>query len=746
MLLPVFDDEDGASVRRWPWVCLALAALWVGTRAATLAGLVLAPERWGLLPDAVALPGLLSYAVLHVHTTHLAVSLALLLLAAVPLECRWGSLFTAALWLLLVPLCGAVYALTTNGSDRPLVGPSAALAGIAAASIVRFFRGGLPFELAWPRGGRRIAVPALVVAAVWFVGEVVLDVLSDVAGPTRGLHYGAHAAAAVVGVACALGIRRTGLEERWLRPGRSAARDAGVALALERARAAREEGHADEAFDLLTGASTGSPREPRLVAALWELACASGRRDEVRPAALRFVGEAWQRGDREAAGAVWRAVVDEEPGAPLDLRLRLGLAPALHEAGHRQAAARTLHGALGDGRPLTPGAALRIADLARRIHPPTGIEAARRALAVDGLDETKRARIAALIESLATEPANLEELDLEAAPTSPPEQTALELEAEPGEAAPDLAGPRSGPAPGAARLEPDGAPEDPNALALDPGAEAEDSLELAADGSLAPAAEETPFGTVDLDLASEPGTPETNEPPPEPRPAPPLASAGPPPPPAAAAGPGAPAAARPLPALDPDAESPGGAAEAEQGPIALGDPDPDDLNLDDLDLEALGDLESLIEPADLAGPPEPRFAAAKVIEAVPRALRQGVLEVAAEGGGSSRLPLARVEAVSVVGVRDLGPEPVILIDLLFNWTAEDGGPIKIARLRSDRFDPAALARAGSPLDAVRALATALLECSGGRALPDTEAARGRPFAIHDTLAGYEREVLLVGSD
>jgi len=70
--------------------------------------------------------------------------------------------------------------------------------------------------------------------------------------------------------------------------------------------------------------------------------------------------------------------------------------------------------------------------------------------------------------------------------------------------------------------------------------------------------------------------------------------------------------------------------------------------------------------------------------------------------------------------------------------------LRAVRLRSDRFD----ARALSPgfdrsSDALRDFALKLLERCEAVPLPDPEAISGRPFAVYESLASYEREVLQV---
>jgi hypothetical protein len=69
----------------------------------------------------------------------------------------------------------------------------------------------------------------------------------------------------------------------------------------------------------------------------------------------------------------------------------------------------------------------------------------------------------------------------------------------------------------------------------------------------------------------------------------------------------------------------------------------------------------------------------------------------------------------------------------------------LIRLRSTGFDPRALAAGVTdPTDALRAFVGRILEDAAAIALPDPDAARGRPFRVFEDLASYEREVLRVG--
>lgn len=139
-----------------------------------------------------------------------------------------------------------------------------------------------------------------------------------------------------------------------------------------------------------------------------------------------------------------------------------------------------------------------------------------------------------------------------------------------------------------------------------------------------------------------------------------------------------------------------------------------------------------------------RFSDAKRVDAVPVAWEPGRVQLARGGGSEIWLELSRVQAVAAAAVRGLAARPVIVIDLLLNWNELDERPLQLLRWRSDRFDPTGLRpQLGTGLDAFRGLLDALLRESGGSALPDDAAARGRPFRIYDSLSAYEREALLI---
>ena len=416
----VASFEDGSRPPRWPWISTALAGLWLGVFAVGLDRFAIPASDFGLRPDAFGFPGALTFFALHASEVHLAVALALLALTGPVLEARWGHLLFAAFLLIAIAGGAAATLLLSPPTTRPLVGASAALAALVAAATVRFRRG-VPFRIGF---GRRFSfdlwLPAFALPIAWLGGAILVRAADAGAAATAGMDVRVQLGLALGGATLAGLIGWTGLEERWLRRRERAARGRLVESRIERARSESEAGRPDVAYEMLEAALEAFP-DPRIVAALIEVANACGRRGDALTRCARAVKDAWHAGHRDLAVSLWTPLVRIDPDLHLDMRLRLALAPILKAAGLSREAALTLRGELrGKSGEVTPGTALRIADAARGVHPPTAIEAARLALANKGLDAAKRARIEALIEALEADPRLLVAADLDAAPKKTP--------------------------------------------------------------------------------------------------------------------------------------------------------------------------------------------------------------------------------------------------------------------------------------------------------------------------------------
>jgi membrane associated rhomboid family serine protease len=129
--------------------------------------------------------------------------------------------------------------------------------------------------------------------------------------------------------------------------------------------------------------------------------------------------------------------------------------------------------------------------------------------------------------------------------------------------------------------------------------------------------------------------------------------------------------------------------------------------------------------------------------ALPLALDSEGIQLEVAGGEKKRVRYDRIGALAVAAIEGLSERPVIVVDLVLNWSAPASEPLQVIRLRSDRFDPRRLAPGDEPATALRALLARLLRLSGATPLPDLQSVQGVPFAGFRSLAAYQRDVLLV---
>ena len=201
----------------------------------------------------------------------------------------------------------------------------------------------------------------------------------------------------------------------------------------------------------------------------------------------------------------------------------------------------------------------------------------------------------------------------------------------------------------------------------------------------------------------------------------------------------------PVPVTDP---------ESELLEIVASDPDPDPGAESERAPEAQPGAERITAEAADAEPTKPEAieieTASRTLEAifaVPTEFDAEGLCIAVSNGATKRVRYDRIAAISVVAVSNLGPKPVILVDLILNWMGLADEPLRIIRLRGDRFDPRRLApEHAAPVDALRAIIERLLRESDATPLPDLQSAKGLPFAGFDDLTSYHRGVLMVDAE
>jgi len=644
----------------------------------------LPPWRYGVV-DADSPPRRwITHVGVHPGTAALAVALAGLLLLGAALEDVWGHALFAGFCGLAAVAGGAGYGLLHGDLQTPWVGAGGLAVALAGAYLVQGLR--------WPAqllGAIRmpawLVVPGLVLADLVVARGV--DPLSPASWSRApwavyGLLLG-------LGALVALSLRLLGVEEKLRRRDEQAAELVSNPV-LDRAFAAHEAGHSQEAFDLLVRERERRPRDRDLALALWTVSHGCGREAEAASALAAVIRAELQARRSHEAVEHWKELLPLLDRVRVEPALLVRMGETLLDEGEASLALEALGRAVDAGPAFTSALALRVVRVARDLDPGLTGRAAARALDDPSLAGPQREELEGL------------SADVRSGMTGPAGGPVLEAPARPAKAAPSR--------PPVER--PSSAPEGPDPAALsadalvadddhapadmerwnDPGLVEDLSAELPDDPSpiaaSQPADDPMSYGAVDLSEDGEGDDPETTAPlsPSE------AAVASPPEGPAAA-----PAAA------------PGGPLE------------------EDVDELALGDSRVL-----------------KLLHGAPLALEEGSLKLDVEGRGKTRLPLARLEAVGVAAVSGLAERPVLLVDLVLNWMSLADEPLKVIRLRSDRFDPRRVVPdAGSAVEALRSLLAHLLDASDATPLPDPDAARGRPFASYPELERYQREVLRV---
>lgn len=474
---------------------------------------------------------------------------------------------------------------------------------------------------------------------------------------------------------------------------------------IKQAQEAQRSGNAAEAFRLLEAQVAAHSDDVKLVSAFWGAALAEERVADAVPVMRRLIRRQAGAGKLGRAAELWQELAAGAPQALLDPGTLVRIAPALLEDGQAEAAARALRQAVDErNEGLSPGLAVRVAETARDLAPDVALAAARRALDAPDLHETKRARVAELVGQLEEAVAREAAAAAEAAKREKQD-----------------AGPRAARAKPAdvAKLDAEGLADEIAALSPSPpephtdpsverfvslGEDEGEELELAAPSSGVPdtsSANEHFVGLSEDETEIPAGAIAPLDVVPPRLPAP-----------------------EPAPALELDPEA---------GSLVAGEPEPVDVPG-----AAVDDALDALAPAT-------RFAGVKVMEGAPRAFDDEGLVLITPDERRGRVEYAKVQAIAVAEVAGLAVHPVVLVDLLLNWSAEGDTSLRLVRLRSDGFDPRALMPdAEDPTAAFRATLGELLERTGAVPLPDPDAALGLCTPHFDSLAAYQREVLQVG--
>lgn len=197
---------------------------------------------------------------MHGGWLHLIGNMWFLWLAGFMLEDSWGRIIYSIFYLAAGAAALQIFAFTEPGSLTPVLGASGAVAGLMGAFLVRFPT--MKLHMRWfiglrslTRGGYEFKAPAYAMLPLWLLGEFFYG---QMAGSSDGVAHWAHVGGFAFGVAVALLIRFTGLEQKAseaIATKTTWTNDAEITNATE----LLEKGQLDEAENLLKPYYEGRP-------------------------------------------------------------------------------------------------------------------------------------------------------------------------------------------------------------------------------------------------------------------------------------------------------------------------------------------------------------------------------------------------------------------------------------------------------------------------------------------------------
>ncbi|MBJ18724.1 MAG: hypothetical protein CL933_04795 [Deltaproteobacteria bacterium] len=679
-----------------------------------------------------------AHAFVHETTAGVILSVFVLLLVGIPLERTWGSTVFAAFVVGAIPTTAQAFRMLDASGGVPWSGG----AGLAGALLGAYFIRGL---------GGHFVVPGWILLPVWLGLEsfLVRGFWFDDPG---GVPWATLFSAVGFGAFVAGGLRLINIEARVNGLASRHETQPPNPIVLRAARL-RSDGDPYQAFDLIQAAWRDAQNDPEVCEMFYSIAVEVGQPAVAAEAILPQLRTALRQGDVARAIDYWLPLAACESDVALEATPLVRLAEALLDAGYPDEALHSLRLAVGAG--VSSAHATRIANIARDLDADLTRQVATIALADPDLDPQTRADLALIVIVPSADPPQpaepvvmkeaLSQFDRRVQAehqTIETTQFPLGLEADldaglDADFSVDLA-------------EPDTAEMAPEEQVLHAGALSAESL----------AADATPRRATDASVPEESGDVLSHWDGPDSLQAEPLTDVS------GALGEAGIGEA----ILEPgDLESPGlgfdfGLRSDEDDLVDRRD-DETDTDFTPL-MGAMDELTSPMTAPAVDSAPDQGGAAddfafgsaddqptsimqlrpLKALEAVPLETSGEWVEIDVDGRGKSKLPYARIQAISVAAVLGLGPRPVLILDFVLNWRGDASEPMKLIRFRSDRFDPFKYSPdTGDPLAALTAWVVELEGLSGAICLPTRGILKGH-FTRHASLEVYEREVLMASPE
>ena len=680
--------------------------------------------RLGVLDAQTEARNYVTHAFIHQAFAGVILSCLVLLLVGAPLERTWGSPVFATFVMASIPATAQAYLLLDGSSGVPWSGAG----GLSAALLGAYFIRGLGGHFVLPGW---ILLPGWLALEAFVVRNFWIDDLGSVPWATLFAAIG-------LGAACAGALRLMNVEAKVSDLSGNTSSSVPHPV-IARAARLRSEGDPYQAFDLMQAAWREEPDNQKVSEAFFDIAVEVAQPEAAASAILPSLRIALRKGEFTRAVDYWFPLACKECKPGLEPTALVRLSEALLDAGHAEQALFSMRSALEAG--ASSAHAIRVVHLARDLDEDLTRRAATFALADSGLGPKIRAELEPIVavsdatvlmdspEVLALSRSHLERRVSAEHQTMETTSFPLDLDQEFSDSPLGPSDPNEAPANGDMFSDwNDAASLNQDAL-LDPGSSLEyEDLEgdLIEPGDL-----ETPDRGFDFALGSEgaglvdPRDDETDF------------------------------DFTPLIDVTDELARPMAAAVGDDALAAVSDqrtafmqtlytfdvPPTSTMPPTGRTEIAFGGSSGAVAVEDQATRVF-QLRGLKAIEAVPIQASEEWIEIDATGRGKSKLPLSRIQAISVAAVDGLGPRPVLVLDFVLNWKAGQSEPMKLIRFRSDSFDP--LQFVPGAANSLAALTTwigwfeenCVISC-----LPNRDILEGR-FARFASLREYEREALM----
>lgn len=250
-------------------------------------------KKWGFIPVKKSILTLFTYMFIHGGWLHLIGNLLLIYLSAPFIEDIWGKPVFLAMYIVTGMMAGQMFAVHYPNFAGPLIGASGAASAVMGAFLVKFWRTKIKFFFWIFIVAGTFRAPAWLMVPLWVILEFysakAVDSLKIPGG--GGVAHWVHVWGFIFGVASALALKYTGIEEKYLAPkikAKVSFEDESFKV-YEEAMEHIDNGRQNAAFDRLLEGARQYPTNQEIIELLWHLGIELGRREETQSYYLNLV-------------------------------------------------------------------------------------------------------------------------------------------------------------------------------------------------------------------------------------------------------------------------------------------------------------------------------------------------------------------------------------------------------------------------------------------------------------------------